>query len=241
MDAFAWVAVGIVVVTQVGLLTALLRLRGKIDGRASALTTRLDAVEGSLGARIDTLSARIASLEDRVDDLGARIDGRIDGVATALNAHIDGLATRVDELARRIGTQDSDAEAPLPAVPPAHPGPVAPDVVSLEDLPGELRSRVTAATAHAPHRSIAVRDRGGEPGAKEEYEVHALDGDRFVHMVLAVRPDGSVEEATETLLRDQILRVGIEGDRATIEVDDATGRRSIAVPVAIATALEGTG
>jgi hypothetical protein len=117
---------------------------------------------------------------------------------------------------------------------------VAPDVVSLEDLPEELRARVMAATAHAQHRSIAVRDPGGDSGAQEEYEVHALDGDRFVHMVLALRPDGSVEEATETLLRDQILRVGIEGDRATIEVDDATGRRSIAVPVAIATAVEGT-
>jgi hypothetical protein len=224
----AWVAFGIVVVTQVGVLTALLRLSGKIDGRGSALT-----------ARIDTLSPRIASLEDRVDDLGARLDGRIDGVATALNAHIDGLATRVDELARGMGTRASDAEASLPAVPPTYPGPVASDdVVSLEDLPEELRSRVRAATAHAQHRSIAVRDRGGESGAKEEYEVHALAGDRFVHMVLALRRDGSVEEATETVLRDQILRVAIEGDRGSIEVDDPTGRRSIPVPVGIATALE---
>jgi hypothetical protein len=61
-------------------------------------------------------------------------------------------------------------------------------------------------------------------------------------MVLALRPDGSVEETTETLLRDQILRVAIEGDRATLEVDDPTGRRSIPVPVGTATALnEGTG
>jgi hypothetical protein len=242
MDASAWVAVGTVVMTQVGLLTAVLRLGGRIDGRGLALTCRMDTVEGSLGARIDTLSARIASLEDRVDDLGARLDGRIDGVATALNSHIDGLATRLGELAQRLGARASDAEAPLPAVPPGYPPAMAPDLVSLEDLPEELGSRVTAATAHAQHRSIAVRDRGGESAATEEYEVHALAGDRLVHMVLALRLDGSVEEATETLLRDQILRVAIEDDRATIEVDNPTGCRSIPVPVGIATALdEGTG
>jgi hypothetical protein len=101
---------------------------------------------------------------------------------------------------------------------------------------------VKAATAHAQHRSIAVRDREGEPGTKEVYEVHALAGDRLVHIVLAVRLDGSVEEATETLMRDQILRVAIEGDRTTIEVDDPTGRQSIPVPVGVASALdEGTG
>lgn len=113
------------------------------------------------------------------------------------------------------------------------------DAVSLEDLPAELRSRVMAATAHAEHR-LVLRSPGGEDPPGEGYRIYALTGDRFVHMVLALRPDGSVEETTQTVLRNQILRMVLEDDHATIEVEDAAGRRSITIPIDTATALDGT-
>jgi hypothetical protein len=114
------------------------------------------------------------------------------------------------------------------------------DAVMLEALPAELRSRVMAATAHAQHRLITRRSSGGQDPPAEGYQIYALAGDRFVHMMLALRPDGSVEETTQTLLRNQIVRMVIEDDQAAIEVEDAAGRRSIAIPVDTATALGDT-
>lgn len=107
--------------------------------------------------------------------------------------------------------------------------------VSLEDLPAELRSRVLAATAHAQYRDIDRRE--GEQGRDEEYEVYALAGDRFVHMRLALRPDGSVAEATETLLRNQIVNVLTGENQASLEVRDETGLRRVSVPLGFVAAL----
>jgi HAD superfamily hydrolase (TIGR01509 family) len=104
--------------------------------------------------------------------------------------------------------------------------------VSLDQLPAELRSRVEAATAHAGCRTI--RRRG-----PETFEIHALAGDRVVHMVVGLRPDRSVEEVTETFVRDEIVRVVILDDEATIDVRDAGGRRSLSVPVELGRALAG--
>jgi NADPH:quinone reductase len=115
-----------------------------------------------------------------------------------------------------------------------HPGGMTSDVVGLHDLPPQLRSRIMAATAHAQHRCITPVSRRH---AAEGYEVHAIAGDRFVHMVLALRPDGSVHEATETLLRNEIRRVEIQGDQGTIYVEHPARRGSIAVPLPIAAAL----
>jgi hypothetical protein len=88
------------------------------------------------------------------------------------------------------------------------------DAVSLEALPAELRSRVIAATAHAQHRLIIRRSPGGQDPQAEGYQIYALAGDRFVHMVLALRPDGSVEETTQTLLRNQMGAALLKGRRA---------------------------
>ncbi len=60
-----------------------------------------------------------------------------------------------------------------------------------------------------------------------------MAGDRFVHMVLALRSDGSVAEETETLLRHQIGEVVLGDHQATIEVHENSGRRRIRVPLAI--------
>ncbi|MGH2721567.1 MAG: HAD family hydrolase [Actinomycetota bacterium] len=101
---------------------------------------------------------------------------------------------------------------------------------SLVDLPAELRSRVQAATAHATRRTI--RRRGGEA-----FEVHALAGDRVVHMLLRLRAEGSVDETTETFVRSQIVGVVLSGDRATVELDDGTGRRSVDLPIELGEVL----
>src|SRR5439155_19869727 len=82
--------------------------------------------------------------------------------------------------------------------------------VALDDLPGELRSRIMAATGNAQLRVIAKRRGSDGSAGADAYEVYALAGDRFVHMALALRPDGSVEETTETLLADEIHAVEIE-------------------------------
>jgi hypothetical protein len=109
--------------------------------------------------------------------------------------------------------------------------------VALETLHPELSSRILAATAHAEHRVIHRREGAAEAGI-EEYEVHALAGDRLVQMVLSLRPDGSVAEATETFLEDEIADLVIEADHATIEVEGPSGRQAIAVPVELAQALK---
>ena len=111
--------------------------------------------------------------------------------------------------------------------------------VPLEDLPAELRSRVMAATGHARHRWIGRR--AGENGSRGSYEVYAVAGDRFVSMVLALRPDGSVAEETETLLRHQIVEIVLGDDQATLEVHEDSGPRRIPVPIDIVTALSEDG
>jgi hypothetical protein len=110
--------------------------------------------------------------------------------------------------------------------------------VALETLHPELSSRILAATAHAQPRVIHRREGAAEAGI-DEYEVHALAGDRLVQMVLSLRPDGSVAEATETfLLEDEIVDLVIEADHATIEVEGPSGRQAIAVPLELAQALK---
>lgn len=98
--------------------------------------------------------------------------------------------------------------------------------------------RVTAATAHTQHRFVERRRPTEQAG--EEYHVCALTDDRVVHVIVSLRPDGSVAEATETFLRDQILRVVPGGDRAAIEVEDAAVRPWIALPLELAMTLVGT-
>lgn len=125
---------------------------------------------------------------------------------------------------------------------PSEPHPVPPGTdraaVSLDELPGELASRVMAATAHAADRQI---ERRTPAHGDDQFEVSAVAGDRVIHMVLSLRPDGSVAEATETFLRQDILRVAIASDHVSVEVDDTAGRRTIPLPMGLATALGATG
>lgn len=100
-------------------------------------------------------------------------------------------------------------------------------------IPDELRSRIDAATAHARVRTI--RRRG-----PQAFEVHALAGDRIVHMLLGLRPTGSVEETTETFLQDQVVGVHVSEDGQTIvDVRTEAGQRSLTVPTEVAEALVG--
>jgi uncharacterized protein (DUF2267 family) len=106
--------------------------------------------------------------------------------------------------------------------------------VAADELPAELRSRVMAATGNAEIRVIERRRRSGQDAGGDDYQVYALAGDRFVHMRLGLRPDGSVDETTETLLPDEIHGVEIEARGAIIR--DRTDR-SIAVPDRVAVAV----
>ena len=92
----------------------------------------------------------------------------------------------------------------------------------------ELRARVLAATAHADYRRIGCRPTADAP---DEYEVHALAGDRLIHMVLSLRHDGSVAEHTETFLPDQVFEVTtLPTGRLAVEVSSGTGRRWLSIP-----------
>jgi hypothetical protein len=111
------------------------------------------------------------------------------------------------------------------------------EVVPLDALHPELRSRVMAATAHARPRVIRRREVLVENVPSDEYEVYALAGDRFVYMVLSLRGDGSVAETTRTFLPNEIIDVTIEKDEATLEVEGPSGRQSIPVPDDLRSAL----
>lgn len=110
------------------------------------------------------------------------------------------------------------------------------ETVPLAKIPAEVRSRVMAATAHARVRWVEQRAAGEN---LRGYEVYAVAGDRFVHMVLALRPDESVAEETETVLLSQIVEVVIGDDHVAIEVSDGPGRRRIPVPFALLPAVSG--
>jgi hypothetical protein len=111
---------------------------------------------------------------------------------------------------------------------------ISEESVTLANIPSEVRSRVMAATAHA--RVRWVEQRAGEENL-HGYEVYAVAGDRFVHMLLALRPDGSVAEETETVLLTQIVNVVLGDDHAAIEVSEGSGRRRIPIPFALLPAL----
>lgn len=109
-----------------------------------------------------------------------------------------------------------------------------------DNLPPEIHSRIMAATAHADDRLIRCSDGpdGPEPGSPEPvWEVDAVANDRFVHMVLALRADGSVLEATRTFLLSEILEISLDDDGATVEVMGPSGPESIRIPGSIGRVL----
>jgi hypothetical protein len=198
----------------------------EVGGKGSPLShLRGSSFESFEDAVIQALSGSPRSGDHRVLDV-VRLSVEEGGIVGRIQYHVDLLVPReIDD--QQSGAPPRDE----PAEPAVAPSPRVADASRLEELPPELRSRVVAATSHAEHRFISGR------GAMDEYEVHALIGDRFVHMLLSMRPGGSVEETTETLLRNQIVGVGIEHGQGSIEVEDASGRRSIPVPVGLAQAL----
>lgn len=101
--------------------------------------------------------------------------------------------------------------------------------VRLDDLPTELADRVRAATAHAHYRSVHRHD--------DAYLVYAHAGDRVVIMDLALRPDNSVAETTETLLASDVAGAEIRGTDGVLEVVDRGRRRHLSVPAGLASRL----
>ena len=104
----------------------------------------------------------------------------------------------------------------------------------------EIHSRIMAATAHADDRLIRCSDGpdGAQPGSSEPvWEVDALANDRFVHMVLGLRADGSVSEATRTFLLSEIVEISFDGDGSTVEVMGRSGPESMRIPRSIGRVL----
>ena len=83
-----------------------------------------------------------------------------------------------------------------------------------DTLPPEIHSRIMAATAHASERVIRQCDPPESDPLERSWEVSALAGDRFVHMFLGLRADGSVSEATATFLVADLLDISFDADGA---------------------------
>jgi hypothetical protein len=107
-----------------------------------------------------------------------------------------------------------------------------------DNLPSDIHARIMAATAHAAVRSIQKRADSAEcPNGL--WNVDAVAGDRFVHMTLGLRDDGSVSEETWTFLTSEILDVAFTEDgAASVAVQGAAGRESIFIPASIGRALD---
>ncbi len=144
-------------------------------------------------------------------------------------SQVDELLDALPEAIRRV-LQPRPPAAQAAATVGTAPGT---ENLSPEDLPPELRSRVMAATGNADIRVIERRE-PVEPQAEGGYEVFAVAGDRFIHMVLRLRVDGSGDEVTETMLPENIRGVDIEVERAAVR--DGSGR-SFSVPAAVAVAV----
>ena len=109
-----------------------------------------------------------------------------------------------------------------------------------DDLPPEIHSRIMAATAHASIRVIHHRPGLDPQCAGGVWDVDAVAGDRFVHMTLGLRDDGSVSEETQTFLTSEIDDVSFSPDNgdAVVAVRGPSGARSILIPASIGQVLD---
>jgi hypothetical protein len=105
-------------------------------------------------------------------------------------------------------------------------------------LPAEIHSRIMAATAHARIRRIEHHTDADPALPHGLWTVDAVAGDRFVHLLLGLREDGSVFEETLTCLVAEIADVTVEGSDATVSIPGPTGLESIHVPGLIGEALD---
>jgi hypothetical protein len=98
-----------------------------------------------------------------------------------------------------------------------------------DNLPPEIHSRIMAATAHADVRLIRPSDPSAPAAQADSWIVDSLAGDRFVHMDLGLRADGSVSEATRTFLITEIVDVSFDADGSTLDVTGPSGPESIRI------------
>lgn len=109
--------------------------------------------------------------------------------------------------------------------------------VMVEEVPDELRSRIAAAAAQPRFRRIR---RAPPRGAGDDavYVVHAVAGDRVTIMELALRPDGSVAESTDSFTFDEIEEVVVGGGQpeGRITLGGSHGHRTFHVPAEVAEA-----
>ena len=108
-----------------------------------------------------------------------------------------------------------------------------------DDLPADIHARIMAATAHAQVRVIKKRT-GVDPRCPQGcWDVDAVAGDRFVHMMLGVREDGSVFEETRTFLTSEISDVAFTPAGASaVAVQGPAGHETLSVPESIGHAID---
>ena len=88
------------------------------------------------------------------------------------------------------------------------------ETVRIEALPDEIRSRVMAATANANHRR--VHELHEPDGSRTIYAIEAVSGDRLTLMRLSLRPDGSVEEDTDSVTARDIVELDADAAELTL-------------------------
>jgi hypothetical protein len=106
-----------------------------------------------------------------------------------------------------------------------------------DHLPPEIHDRIMAATAHASERVIRHSEQPETGSPEGTWEVSALAGDRFVHMLLGRRGDGSVSEETDTFLVADLLDISFDADGALIEVPGPAATGPIRVSDAVGRAI----
>jgi hypothetical protein len=107
-----------------------------------------------------------------------------------------------------------------------------------DDLPSDIHARIMAATAHAAIRVIEKRAESDPECPDGRWDVNAVAGDRFVHMTLGLREDGSVAEETRTCLTSEILAVSFIPDgAATVTVPGQATPEVLSIPASVARAL----
>lgn len=111
------------------------------------------------------------------------------------------------------------------------------NIVDIDTLPDEIRSRVLASTGNATHRLVQRTD--GPEDAPAAYAIEAVSGDRVTLTRLSLRPDGSVDENTDSFTVHDVVEIDDAADELTVRAP--SGPRVFAVAPETIKAVEAIG